>query len=86
MMKNIKVRNVILIIVLSLLVIGTAVGGVLLINSKEYTNVKNGTVEEYDDLDPSYDKETATYVKLNGDSIECDSEGVSFAKSTVTIK
>lgn len=86
MMKNKKVRNVILIIVLSLLVIGAAVGGVLLINNKEYTNVKNGSVEEYDDLDPSYDKETATYVKLNGDSIECDSEGVSFAKSTVTIK
>ena len=54
--------------------------------AKIHRIVKNGTVEEYDDLDPSYDKETATYVKLNGDSIECDSEGVSFAKSTVTIK
>ena len=86
MIKNIKIRNVILIIILFLLVIGIAVGGVLLINNKEYINVKNGSVEEYDDLDPAYDKETATYVKLNGDSIECNSEGVSFEKSTVTIK
>lgn len=86
MIKNIKFRKIILLIILSLLVIGIAVGGVLLINNKEYINVKNGSVEEYDDLDPAYDKETATYVKLNGDSIECNSEGISFEKSTVTIK
>ena len=86
MMKNKKIKIVLIIIIISLIVIGLAIGGVILLNNKEYINVKNGSVEEYDDLDPSYDKETATYVKLNGDSIECDSEGVSFAKSTVTIK
>ena len=86
MIKNKKIKIVLIIIIISLLVIGLAIGGVILLNNKEYINVKNGSVEEYDDLDPSYDKETATYVKLNGDSIECDSEGVSFAKSTVTIK
>lgn len=85
-MKNKKIKNIVLISALGVFVLIVAMFCVLMLNKTTSHVIKNGSMEDYEESDESYDKETAIYIKLNGDSIETECSSVNFSKSTLTIK
>lgn len=85
-MNNKKAKNIVLISTLVVLILAVAIFGFQTLNKTTSNVIKNGSMEDYEDSDESYDKDSAIYVKLNVESIETDSSSIIFSKSTLTIK
>ena len=83
-MRKIGIKIIIGILIVAV-VAALVIFGIKMTN-KIRINSHTGLLDNYDDGDAAYDKESATYITLNGDSIETDSENVKFKNSTLTIQ